>query len=246
MIMFVESILTNLDLARNCVFSICFISQIIAIGCNLTILDNVLGYFKAQNLICINIDGFYIFVSMISNGYNMHKTATMIDQFFNQIFVTKTMIIVVDTFAVYFVEDEHIFLNETLTDCNYRIFCNALFAIENFDTKYHYQTKKYDSNDSARSIDYYDIYYTWYKNDANYEIVNSVFDMKHNISGNFNCTIISVSNDNLAHMVLIFNMFTIILINNGCSCSSRILWYMLRDKYQCVVQLREYTIYLTN
>ena len=54
--------------------------------------------------------------------------------------------------------------------------------------------------------------------------------MKHN------CSKTSINNDNLAHIVLIFDMVAIILINN--SCNNKILWYMLCDICQLCCKLK--------
>ena len=79
----------------------------------------------------MNIDAIYILFSMLYDGYNVYKTVTIIENLLHQIFLTKTMIIIIHTFVVYFVENENICLNETQTDCKYETFCDARFAIEN-------------------------------------------------------------------------------------------------------------------
>ena len=221
--MFLGSILTIFDFARNCHCRNCFIFEFTAIEWNIIILYNVLSYFKTKNLIYVNIYGFDIWFSMNCDEYHVCKSVIII-----KIKIHAKTMTIAHMFVVYFVENANVFLNESKSDCNYGRPCNAADKI--FDTNY--ATKQFDSKVDIDHdyIDISDALDTKHTNDEIY-IANGIIDgMKHN------CSKISINNDNLAHIVLTFDMVAIILINN--SCNNKTLWYMLCDVCQLCCKLK--------
>ena len=103
--MFLGSILTIFDFARNCHCWNCFIFEFTAIGWNIIILHNVLSYFKTKNLIYVNIYGVDVLFSMNCDEYDVYKSVII-----TKIKIHAKTMTIAHMFVVYFVEKENVFL----------------------------------------------------------------------------------------------------------------------------------------